>query len=112
MMDVFPPPGGLKGAVQMMTLLLSLGVRTHSSPPTVTRISLVSTESRLSPCMDTHDNNRVSILTIKHTTIRRKFTVPVMTSSEVSSLKLEGSDWTLMGKHACVVGGTSSNNRA
>ncbi len=54
MMAGLCPPGGSKGTVQMMLLTLLLeGILVQSSPPTVTRISLVSTELRLSPWIHT-----------------------------------------------------------
>ena len=35
--------------------------------------------------------------------------VPVVAMLEPSSLRLNGSGWTVMGRRACVVGGASSN---
>ena len=46
------------------------------------------------------------------TAMRMRVSVPLVISCEVSNLKLDVSDWTLMGRRACVVGGTSSNIRA
>ena len=43
--------------------------------------------------------------------MRMSVSVPLVTILELSSLKLEGSNWTVIGSRACVVGGASSNIR-
>ena len=68
MMAGLTPPGGSRGTVQKISLplLLEVVVLVHSDPPTVTLISLASTESRCSPCSVHAHSTRVGVRVHTH----------------------------------------------